>query len=127
MPKIFKKKTLPMENNPKGLKTVEEEKKQPIKITKKNFSEHQALFRCSCGGFHFRHAGYVEAVMPFMRSDGERLISDDSNSVKVCVKCRKCYVFVTNKWYDITELIDLKAWEKAEEELHKATGPGGQC
>jgi hypothetical protein len=28
---------------------------------------------------------------------------------------------------DITKLIDLKAWEKAEKDLHTSTGPGGQC
>lgn len=29
--------------------------------------------------------------------------------------------------YDVTDKIDMDAWDKAERELHRATGPGGQC
>ncbi len=77
------------------------------------------LFKCAgCGGLHFRHAGYVEMVMPYMRADKTKNVSTDSYSVKVCVACRKCYIWVNDQVYDITEHIDLKAW---------AVGPGGNC
>lgn len=86
------------------------------------------LFQCSgCGNVHFRHAGYVEMLMPFIRADKEKKVSKDSYSVHVCTKCRQCFVWYGEKMRDITALIDLEAWEKAEVELHAATGPGGQC
>jgi hypothetical protein len=85
------------------------------------------LFRCSCGNAHFRHAGYVETLMPFARADGEEKVSKDSNTVNVCTTCRNCYVWYNEAMYDVTAFVDLEAWEKAERELHAATGPGGQC
>lgn len=86
------------------------------------------LFQCSgCGNVHFRHAGYVEMLMPFMRADKEKKVGKDSYSVHVCTKCRKCFIWYNERMRDVTELIDLAAWEKAERELNKATGPGGEC
>ena len=29
--------------------------------------------------------------------------------------------------YDITDRIDLEAWEELEREMEKCTGPGGEC
>lgn len=86
------------------------------------------LFQCSkCKNVHFRHAGYVEMLMPFIRADKEKKVSKDSYSVHVCTKCKRCYVWYNEQMRDVTKLIDLKAWEKIEKELHLATGPGGQC
>lgn len=86
------------------------------------------MFRCTgCENVHFRHAGYLEMLMPFMRSDGEKKVSKDSYQVHVCTKCRKCYIWLNERFRDVTKLIDLKAWEKAEQDLHRATGPGGEC
>jgi len=47
--------------------------------------------------------------------------------VMVCVKCKHSYIWVSEQMYDVTEHVDLNAWEKTEKEAHKATGPGGQC
>ena len=86
------------------------------------------FFKCpSCGGTHFRHAGYMESMVPFMRAGLKKRIGVDSLHVKVCVKCRKAFVWLNEQMYDVTDQIDLEAWEKAERELHKATGPGGDC
>jgi len=102
------------------------------------------LFKCEkkvgkvrkkiCGNVHFRHAGYVEMMIPYVRPDSDAKtkkeigkIARDSFQVLVCTKCRSCYIYYEAKFWDITEHIDIKAWEKAEKELHKTTGPGGQC
>jgi len=86
------------------------------------------MFQCSgCRNVHFRHAGYIEVLMPFMRANREKKVSKDSYSVHVCTKCRKCFIWVNERMRDVTNLIDLEAWVKLEQELHKATGPGGQC
>ncbi len=86
------------------------------------------FFTCKgCGGSHFRHAGYVEIMLPFMRPGGERRVGVESLPVKVCVSCKNCYVWINEQMYDVTKRIDLQAWEKAERELQTATGPGGQC
>lgn len=80
-----------------------------------------------CGGVHFRHAGYVHNMLPFMRSNQEKKVELVNYQVMVCVKCRSSYIWAYDQLYDISEKIDLEAWEKVEKELHKATGPGGQC
>lgn len=86
------------------------------------------LFECKgCGGAHFRHAGYVQTMLPFLRPGGEKRINVDNLQVMVCVKCRKCYVWLNEQMYDVSDRIDLKAWETFEREAHRATGPGGQC
>lgn len=86
------------------------------------------LFQCpDCGGFHFRHAGYVEVLMPFVRADKTAEVSKDSFEVNVCVKCRRSFIWYNEQMYEITNIIDIKAWAKAEKELNEATGPGGEC
>lgn len=85
------------------------------------------LFKCSCGNVHFRHAGYVKSMLPFMRAGNEKRVSVENMQVHVCTKCRNCYVWINEQMYDVTNQIDLKAWEKLEQEQHKATGPGGEC
>lgn len=86
------------------------------------------MVKCpKCGGMHFRHAGYVETVCPFIEQGGESRVINDSHAVKVCVKCKTTLVAIGKHMYDISDKIDLEAWNKAEKELHAATGPGGQC
>lgn len=86
------------------------------------------LFECKgCKGVHYRHAGYVKSMLPFMRAGGEKRLSVDDLQVMVCVKCRRCYVWLNEQMYDVTDRIDLAAWEAFEREAHRATGPGGQC
>ena len=80
-----------------------------------------------CGNLHFRHAGYLEGLMPFIRPDKAKRVDKSSYQVMVCTKCRACYIWLNEQMYDVTALIDLEAWVKAERELHAATGPGGQC
>ena len=86
------------------------------------------LFKCpNCAGIHFRHAGYVRSLVPFIRAGDERRINADSVAVHICVKCKTAVVWINEQMYDITDQIDLKAWEATEKEAHKATGPGGEC
>lgn len=88
------------------------------------------LFKCSddkCKNIHFRHAGYVEALMPLIQADQKTRIAHHSHQVLVCTKCRKSYIWYDERMYDLSEQIDMNAWAKAEKELHKATGDGGQC
>jgi hypothetical protein len=100
------------------------------RVTPKKPEESIFFFKCekeNCGGIHFRHAGYVEIMLPFMRPGNEKRIGFDSLQVKVCVKCKAAYVWINEQMYDVTDQIDLKAWEKTETEMQKATGPGGEC
>lgn len=86
------------------------------------------FYKCGgCRGCHFRHAGYMQVMLPFMRSGGEKRVNLDDNRVMVCVKCRKCYAWINEQMYDVTDKVDMGAWEATEKELHKTTGPGGQC
>ena len=87
------------------------------------------ILKCpECKGIHFRHAGYIETVLPHIEAGGAVRIINQSHQVKVCVKCRHSYVSIGEEhMYDITNDIDLKAWEKAEKELNNSTGPGGEC
>ena len=80
-----------------------------------------------CEGVHFRHAGYVEMLLPYMKPGGVKEVIVENRQVMVCVKCRSSYVWDGNQMHDITNRIDLNAWETAEVELNKATGPGGEC
>lgn len=85
------------------------------------------FYKCTCGGQHFRHAGYMQTMAPFMRPGGEKRIDIMDRHVMVCVKCRKAFLWINEQMYDVTERIDLEAWEKFEREAHRATGPGGDC
>lgn len=99
---------------------------KPKKITGDN--KDLFLFRCDeCDNHHFRHAGYLEGLMPFIRPDKVKRVDKSSYCVMVCTKCRACYIWLNEQMYDVTALIDLEAWAKAERELQQATGPGGQC
>ena len=97
------------------------------RVSPKKTDDTIFFFKCKCGGHHFRHAGYMEVMLPFMRAGGEKRVGMDQTAVKVCVACRKCYIWLNEQMYEVTDKIDLNAWERAERELHKATGPGGQC
>lgn len=85
------------------------------------------VWRCACGNLHLRHAGYLRLMLPFLESGGEKRMVVENAQVMVCVACRQCTAWNGKQLYDVTDQVDLKAWEKAEVELHKATGPGGQC
>lgn len=97
-------------------------------VTPKKDTKGLFFFECSkCKGKHFRHAGYMKAMMPFLRANGEKKVSVDDYQVWVCVKCRSAYIWLGEQMYDVTSQIDIEAWQKFEKEAHKATGPGGNC
>ena len=98
------------------------------KVTPKNIDDADNIFilECTCGHTHFRHAGYLQMVLPYVSSEGKR-VSKDTHQVMVCIKCKKCYVWVGSQFYDVNSKVDLKAWDEAERELNEATGPGGEC
>lgn len=86
------------------------------------------VIKCpKCSGVHFRHAGYIEASIPFVSPKSGESLAVDSLPVKICVSCKSAHVIHQDKIIDVTKHIDLNAWEKTEKEAHKATGPGGQC
>jgi hypothetical protein len=85
------------------------------------------VFKKKCNNVHFRHAGYTEILLPFIRAGNQKRVNAESHHVKVCTKCRACYVWINEQMYDITDQIDIKAWEKVEKEIHSTTGPGGDC
>ena len=98
------------------------------KCTPKKPDEGLFFFKCAgCGGIHYRHAGYVEVFIPFLKAGGAKEMVKDQRHVMVCVGCRRSYVWAGEQMYEVTDRIDLNAWEKSEVELHKATGPGGDC
>lgn len=80
-----------------------------------------------CGNRHFRHAGYFEAMMPLIQADGQKRVCKTSEQVHICTVCKSAYIWYDSQMYDVTDLIDVKAWEKTEREAQLATGPGGQC
>jgi hypothetical protein len=94
---------------------------------KKSAIDNLLLFRCECGNIHFRHAGYVELLVPAIEADREKKVYNEHTPVKVCTKCKKSYVWCRGNMYDITEEVDIEAWMKTEKEMHKCTGPGGDC
>ena len=97
------------------------------KVTPKKVDDSQVfLYKCSCGNVHFRHAGYVELMLPFIEP-GKKEVCLDAKSVMVCTKCKKPFAWISGQAYDLSDRIDMKAWEKTEKVAHKTTGPGGQC
>lgn len=91
-------------------------------------TEALAMLKCpDCGGVHFRHAGYINLMLPFMRSGGEKRVDLHEVRVMICVSCKRSHVWANEQLYDVTEHVDLTAWVKTEREAHRATGPGGQC
>lgn len=98
------------------------------RVTPKKLTDDMFFFKCSsCGNMHFRHAGYFELLLPFMRAGNEKRMMMDAHQVMICVTCKNAYVWLNEQMYDVTDDIDLEAWEKTEREAQKATGPGGQC
>jgi len=97
------------------------------RVTPKKPPENVHFFKCTCGSIHYRHAGYVKTMDPFMRSGGEKRVHVADRQVMVCVNCKNAYIWENEQMYDITDQIDLKAWERTEKEAQAATGPGGQC
>ena len=104
------------------------------KVTPKEIPDDVFLFECPkvvdgkrCNNTHVRHAGYVQELIPFIRSGGEKRVANEKRQVMVCTKCRACYIWINEQMYDITDKIDLEAWEKLEREMDNATGPGGEC
>jgi len=65
-------------------------------------------------------------MLPYVGTDGGK-ISVESEQVKVCIKCKSCFVFYAGSLYDVTDDIDLDAWKDSEAILQEATGPGGEC
>lgn len=98
------------------------------KVTPKKIDEAKLfIYKCECGGQHFRHAGYARIMMPFIETGGEKRMTCDPFQVMVCVSCKRSSIWVNGQMYDVTDRIDLQAWEKTEKEAMAATGPGGQC
>ena len=85
------------------------------------------MFKCKCGKVHFRHAGYIQTMVPFMRAGSDKRIALTEERVMICVSCKKSYIWVNEQMYDVTSHIDLEAWEDFEVEAQKVTGPGGEC
>lgn len=108
------------DNLPKGL--------QQKDFTQKLDTADIFIIKCLvCGKVHFRHAGYLEVMTPYVDAKLGKMLSVDSKPVKICVSCKAAHVIVDGKVIDITEQIDLKSWERTEVEAHKAVGPGGNC
>lgn len=100
---------------------------RPIKVEK---HDDLLMFVCptpECKNIHFRHAGYIELQVPHLTADRKEKLATDSIAVRVCTKCKSCFIWFGMKCYDVTKLIDLEAWDKTEREMQHATGPGGQC
>lgn len=98
------------------------------KVTAKEVDDTKLfLMKCTCGKEHFRHAGYMRVMMPYIESGGEQKMVNEPYQVMVCVACKRSTIWVNGQLYDVTDRIDLKAWEKLEVETQKATGPGGEC
>jgi hypothetical protein len=97
------------------------------RVTPKPLGENLFAFKCACGRKHFRHAGYMQFLMPYLKPGGEKRVSCEEYRVMVCVACKRSFVWANEQMHDVTDQIDLEAWERTEREAHKATGPGGQC
>lgn len=116
-----------MDDNKQVGKTLPENSSQE-KFTKKLSEAEIFVIKCpKCEGVHFRHAGYIEAALPFVSARSGESLSIDSLPVKICVACKSAHVVYSDKLIDVTENIDMKAWIKTEKEAQEATGPGGQC
>ena len=106
------------------------------KVTPKEPGDNLFMFSCptketedgpECGGIHYRHAGYVQVLLPYIEPPKEKKMIRENHNVMVCVKCKHSYIWVSSQMYDVTNRIDLNAWEKLESQMYKATGPGGDC
>lgn len=97
------------------------------KVTPISPEEKLFIYKCECGHGHFRHAGYMRIMMPYLKTGAEKSMTCEPYQVMICVKCKKATIWVDSQMYDVTDRVDLKAWEKTEREAQAATGPGGQC
>lgn len=99
-------------------------------FTKKLADTDIFVMKCptpACGGIHFRHAGYLEVLMPIVDPRDGAKVYADSEPVKICVKCKRAHIMYKGKIIDVTDNIDLSAWINTELKAQNATGPGGQC
>ncbi len=111
---------------------IEVSKKTTVKTieTVEALQDAMFAFACSnCGNVHFRHAGYIETMLPYATGKGGKHMERSSVQVMVCTKseCHHAFVYKDETLYDVTKVIDLGAWEKAEVKLNESTGPGGEC
>lgn len=98
------------------------------RVTPKPLPKDVFLFECpGCKNVHFRHAGYVQVLAPFIRPGNERRVDKNSVQAMVCTQCKKVYIWVSEQMYDVTDRVDVNAWERTEKEMQRATGPGGDC
>ena len=104
-------------DQPKGVPTVAEALAkttdsyiQPVDTCK------ALMIKCpGCGHRHFRHAGYIETITPFVEAGGAGRAINDSHPVKICVKCKKAYAAIGSEhMYDVSKYVDVKAWEETE-------------
>lgn len=79
-----------------------------------------------CRGTHFRHAGYLQHLVPFAAADGAKVAADPVQ-VMLCIKCKTAYSWIGGQVYDVSKHVDLQAWDRTEKDAYRATGPGGQC
>jgi hypothetical protein len=109
-------------------KATQEIREEVIASVQVHDGKDLTIFRCKkCNGVHLRHAGYIKAVIPFMKPEGAETRAFETHQVMICISCKASYAFVGDKVFDVSEQIDLEAWKKGEEKLHEATGPGGEC
>ena len=111
----------------KDLISVQESEFSEMTKAKKFEDDEMFFFKCECGNIHMRHAGYIETLVPFIKANKQKEVNKTSYQVHVCTKCRKSYIWYDSQMYDVSDKIDIKAWQKAEVELNEATGPGGEC
>lgn len=80
----------------------------------------------SCGHMHFRHAGYVLPLTPYVEK-GESKMMTEQVPVYICIKCKTSLTAIGGKLHNMSKVVDVASWEKTEVEAHKKTGPGSQC
>ena len=87
------------------------------------------LLKCpKCGHTHFRHAGYMITVTPYLEIKTQSVNNVSTNNpVHICIKCKTAILAVEGKIHDVTDHVDFEAWNKTEKIAHETTGPGGQC
>jgi len=128
---MAKRKTGTEVDNSNMLPAVEVIKEAPL-VKKLANMDDLFVFKCQgkkgkCGNIHFRHAGYIELMMPYIQPDKTRKVTKDSHQVHICTKCKAAYVYLKDNFYDVSDQIDVKAWERTEKVANAMTGPGGEC
>ena len=103
-----------------------------VQLSQKNLveladTEKLQLLRCPiCGGMHFRHAGYMLPLLPFLEK-GESKVQVNQAPVYICINCKAGIIHVDGKIHDVSGFVDMSKWEQTEKLAYKMTGPGGQC